>query len=119
MIPPHSKDFGSPRDYSLQRETAISWNEAWKREKLKLFKVIIHAKMNLPTPSNIGLNRKPPQMYCIEQFVLTHQIYQELLQWGMADREFKPESHYKDLVESIQNISLKEIFFKKLIIDMK
>ncbi|MBW0483220.1 hypothetical protein O181_022935 [Austropuccinia psidii MF-1] len=56
--------------------------------------------MNLPTPSTMGYNRKPPAMACMKQFVLTHQIFQELVQWGMADRELNLEFHYKELVES-------------------
>ncbi|MBW0556794.1 hypothetical protein O181_096509 [Austropuccinia psidii MF-1] len=103
MIPPHSKDFGFPRDLSLQREKMISWNRGLEKREVAV----------------VQSHNTPPGMACIEQFVLTHQIFQELLQWGMADREFKPDSHYKELVESIQKISLKEIFFKELIIDKK
>ncbi|MBW0576372.1 hypothetical protein O181_116087 [Austropuccinia psidii MF-1] len=36
MIPPHSKDFGSPRDYSLQRETAISWNRGLEKREVEV-----------------------------------------------------------------------------------
>ena len=36
MIPPHSKDFGFPRDYSLQRETTISWNRGLEKREVEV-----------------------------------------------------------------------------------
>ncbi|MBW0561123.1 hypothetical protein O181_100838 [Austropuccinia psidii MF-1] len=36
MIPPHSKDFGFPRDYSLQRETTISWNKGLEKREVEV-----------------------------------------------------------------------------------
>ncbi|MBW0546321.1 hypothetical protein O181_086036 [Austropuccinia psidii MF-1] len=38
MIPPHSKDFGFPRDYSLQRETTISWNRGLEKREVEVVK---------------------------------------------------------------------------------
>ncbi|MBW0547554.1 hypothetical protein O181_087269 [Austropuccinia psidii MF-1] len=36
MIPPHSKDFGFPRDYSLQKETTISWNRGLQKREVEV-----------------------------------------------------------------------------------
>ncbi|MBW0585339.1 hypothetical protein O181_125054 [Austropuccinia psidii MF-1] len=36
MIPPHSKDFGFPRDYSLQRETTISWKRGLEKREFEV-----------------------------------------------------------------------------------
>ncbi|MBW0567231.1 hypothetical protein O181_106946 [Austropuccinia psidii MF-1] len=36
MIPPHSKDFGFPRDYSLQREKTISWNRGLEKGEVEV-----------------------------------------------------------------------------------
>ncbi|MBW0588298.1 hypothetical protein O181_128013 [Austropuccinia psidii MF-1] len=36
--------------------------------------------MELPTPSKMVSNRKPPGMSCIENFIPTHKIFKELLQ---------------------------------------
>ncbi|MBW0539884.1 hypothetical protein O181_079599 [Austropuccinia psidii MF-1] len=36
MIPPHSKDFGFPRDHSLQRETTISWNRGLEKREVEV-----------------------------------------------------------------------------------
>ncbi|MBW0518448.1 hypothetical protein O181_058163 [Austropuccinia psidii MF-1] len=36
MIPPHSKDFGFPRDYSLQREAAISCNRGLEKRAVEV-----------------------------------------------------------------------------------
>ncbi|MBW0576763.1 hypothetical protein O181_116478 [Austropuccinia psidii MF-1] len=36
MIPPHSKHFGFARDYSLQRETTISWNRGLEERKVEV-----------------------------------------------------------------------------------
>ncbi|MBW0492413.1 hypothetical protein O181_032128 [Austropuccinia psidii MF-1] len=38
MIPPHSKEFGFPRHYSLQRETTISWNRGLKKREVEVVK---------------------------------------------------------------------------------
>ncbi|MBW0567440.1 hypothetical protein O181_107155 [Austropuccinia psidii MF-1] len=36
MIPPYSKDFGFPRDYSLQRETTISCNRGLEKREVEV-----------------------------------------------------------------------------------
>ncbi|MBW0586948.1 hypothetical protein O181_126663 [Austropuccinia psidii MF-1] len=36
MIPPHSKDFGFPKDYPLQRETTISWNRGLEKREVEV-----------------------------------------------------------------------------------
>ncbi|MBW0548345.1 hypothetical protein O181_088060 [Austropuccinia psidii MF-1] len=36
MIPPHFKDFGFPRDYSLQRESTISRNRGLERREVEV-----------------------------------------------------------------------------------
>ncbi|MBW0588853.1 hypothetical protein O181_128568 [Austropuccinia psidii MF-1] len=36
MIPPHSKDFAFPRNYSLQRETTITWNRGLEKREVEV-----------------------------------------------------------------------------------
>ncbi|MBW0479046.1 hypothetical protein O181_018761 [Austropuccinia psidii MF-1] len=39
MIPPHFRDFGVPRDYSLQRESAISRNRGLERREVEVVQI--------------------------------------------------------------------------------
>ncbi|MBW0566912.1 hypothetical protein O181_106627 [Austropuccinia psidii MF-1] len=93
MIQPHFKDLGFQGDYALQRASAVI--ETSKAKKLKLIRVIEYFNINLPPSFKMISNKTSPGEACMEseKFILTHKIFKELLQWRIADREFKLEPH--------------------------
>ncbi|MBW0543945.1 hypothetical protein O181_083660 [Austropuccinia psidii MF-1] len=77
----------------------------------KTFREIIPT---LPFTFQFNRNLKPEDWKDMDQVLKLHQLLKELLQWSMDNKRFNQASHWAELGESCQNISLKEIPFKEL-----
>ncbi|MBW0549304.1 hypothetical protein O181_089019 [Austropuccinia psidii MF-1] len=58
MIPPHYKDFGMPRDYSLQRESTISRNRGLERREVEVVQSHIKWKNEPPYTFQDGFQQQ-------------------------------------------------------------
>ncbi|MBW0465061.1 hypothetical protein O181_004776 [Austropuccinia psidii MF-1] len=68
----------------------------------------------LPFTFQCHRNLKPEDCKDIDQVLQLHKLLKDLLQWSMDKKRFNLESHWEELEESCQRISLKEIPFKDL-----
>ncbi|MBW0544539.1 hypothetical protein O181_084254, partial [Austropuccinia psidii MF-1] len=64
-------------------------------------------------------NRKPEDWKDMDQVLQLHQLLKYLFQWSMDNKRFNLASHWAELGASCQNICLKEIDFKDLMVITK
>ncbi|MBW0461048.1 hypothetical protein O181_000763 [Austropuccinia psidii MF-1] len=76
----------------------------------------------IPTwPFTFQLNRnlKPEDWKDMNQVLQLHQLLKDLFQWGMDNKRFNLASHLAELGASCEEICLKEVPFKDLILITK
>ncbi|MBW0519425.1 hypothetical protein O181_059140 [Austropuccinia psidii MF-1] len=73
----------------------------------------------LPFTFQFNRNLKPEDWKNMDQVLQLHQLLNDLFQWCMDNKTFNLASHWEELGASFQNICLKEIDFKALIIITK
>ncbi|MBW0487171.1 hypothetical protein O181_026886 [Austropuccinia psidii MF-1] len=73
----------------------------------------------LPFTLHFNRNLKPEDWKCMDQVLHLHQLLKDLSQWSMENKGFNLASHWAELGASCQNICLKEIDFKDLMVITK
>ncbi|MBW0565009.1 hypothetical protein O181_104724 [Austropuccinia psidii MF-1] len=73
----------------------------------------------LPFTLQFNRNLKPEDWKDMDEVLHLHQLLKDLYQWSMDNKGFHLASHWVELGESFQEICLKEIEFKDLMIITK
>ncbi|MBW0471370.1 hypothetical protein O181_011085 [Austropuccinia psidii MF-1] len=73
----------------------------------------------LPFTFQLNRNLKPEDWKDMDQALQLHQLLKDLFQWGMDNKRFNLASHWAEIGESLQNICLKEIDFRDLMVITK
>ncbi|MBW0498561.1 hypothetical protein O181_038276 [Austropuccinia psidii MF-1] len=73
----------------------------------------------LPFTFQFNRNLKPENWKDMDQVLQLHQLLKDLFQWSMDNKKFNLASHWEELGESCQNICLKEIDFRDLMVITK
>ncbi|MBW0539617.1 hypothetical protein O181_079332 [Austropuccinia psidii MF-1] len=72
-------------------------------------------------PFTLHFNRdlKPEDWKNMDQALQLHQLLKDLFQWSMDNKRFNLAAHWAEIGSSCQNICLKEIDFKDLMVSTK
>ncbi|MBW0509551.1 hypothetical protein O181_049266 [Austropuccinia psidii MF-1] len=73
----------------------------------------------LPFTFQFNRNLKPEDWKDMDQVLQLHQLLKDLFQWSMDNKRFNLEFHWEELGASCQEIFLKQIEFKDLMIITK